>query len=135
MREAETDASPQAQDIAIEHAAPPLPVEGRNPDSGDLRPLQGKASGAHGLPHVWYVREATGSRRLIVDEVGVALSRVIGETVLDIRSDTPLDRLGIGPDTWVCVAWALADSYILSDADIPGMRTVQDVRRVIGARA
>lgn len=135
MREAETDASPQAQDIAIQHTAPPLPVEGRNSHPRHVRAVQGEATCPHGVPDLRHVREATGPRRLTVDDVSKALSRVLGTTADALRSDTPVAGLGLDPDGWVGLAWALSETGTLRDADVPSLRTVEDIRQAMGTRA
>jgi hypothetical protein len=80
------------------------------------------------MPHLRDVRQAAGSRRLIVEELIASLSRVVGERAVHVRMDTPLDALGLEPDGWVCLSWAFAGR--IRDADVASLDTVGDLRRV-----
>lgn len=135
MRKAATDASPQAKDITIEHPAPPLSMESCDPHTGHVRAVQGEAASTYGMPHLWHLRQAAGSRRLIVDVVSASLERVVGVFDVRPRPDTPLPGVGIDPDAWVCLAWALSEVVSVRDADIPHLRTVGDLHRHAESRA
>jgi large subunit ribosomal protein L32 len=71
----------------------------------------------------------TGPRRLIVDDLSAILTRVLGEHAAHLRTDTPLRSLGLDPEGWVCLSWAL-DGRI-GDVDLDSVETVGDLRRVI----
>jgi len=104
-------------------------VEGVDADPGDLRPVQGEATGAYRLSDVRHLRQAAGSRRLIVDDLGASLTRVFGPRMAQWRADTPLRDLGLDDDGWVCLSWSL-DGRI-RDRDIASLRTIDDLRRVL----
>lgn len=110
-------------------------MEGVDADPGDLRPVQGEATGAYRLSDVRHLRQAAGSRRLIVDVVSASLERVVGVFDVRPRPDTPLPGVGIDPDAWVCLAWALSEVVSVRDADIPHLRTVGDLHRHAESRA
>jgi hypothetical protein len=128
-REGETDASPQAQDFTVEHTTPPFAVEGGHAHAGHVRSVQREAARSYGVPHVRNVRQAAGPRRLIVDDLSAILTRVLGEHAAHLRTDTPLRSLGLDPEGWVCLSWAL-DGRI-GDVDLDSVETVGDLRRVI----
>jgi hypothetical protein len=56
-----TRASPEAEDIALEHPTPPFAVEGRCSDTGDMCALPREASGAYGVSELRNIREASRS--------------------------------------------------------------------------
>lgn len=104
-------------------------MEGGNAHAGYLRPVQGEASGPHGMPDLRHVCQAAGSRRLIVDGLSASLSRVLGGQAVHVRMDTPLRTLALDPDGWVCLSWAFEGR--IRDVDVTSLDTVGDLRRVI----
>lgn len=70
-----------------------------------------------------------------MDTVREALGRVLGSSGIDLRPDTPLAGVGIEPDGWVCLAWALRESGSLVDSDVPGVTSVADIQRLVSSRA
>jgi hypothetical protein len=64
-----------------------------------------------------------------VDEFTACLSRVMGAPSVHARSDTPLRTLGLDPDGWVCLSWALGGR--IRDVDVAKLATVGDLRRVV----
>lgn len=72
-------------------------MEDHRADFGDLRPLQGKALGAHRLPNLRHIRQATRAGRLIMARVALDLLGGDGapEVVADAVAALDLDALDI----------------------------------------